>query len=141
MGKRTRDIRVCSAVPEPNAPPRKITHELWNSYMHQRKCVFCRRNEGPEFCKDQYNVLGVTVRSVTIVVKFRNCRLQVRFYNFNLRFSNPCIILKFIKKNPTRCNDVSKPYYSIFIWCSTCFGQHTAHRQEPKTALTASSFS
>jgi hypothetical protein len=32
-------------------------------------------------------------------------------------------------------------YYSIFIWRSTCFGRHTAHHQEPKTALTASGFS
>jgi len=31
-------------------------------------------------------------------------------------------------------------YYSIFIWNSTCFGRHTAHHQEPKTALTASGF-
>jgi len=29
-------------------------------------------------------------------------------------------------------------YYSIFIWSSTCFGRHTAHHQEPKTALAAS---
>jgi len=46
---------------------------------------------------------------------------------------------KFIKK--TRCNTVPKFYYSIFIWSSTCFGRHTAHHQEPKTALTASGFS
>jgi len=26
-------------------------------------------------------------------------------------------------------------YYSIFIWSSTYFGRHTAHHQEPKTAL------
>jgi hypothetical protein len=31
------------------------------------------------------------------------------------------------EKNPTRCNNVSKCYYSIFMWSSTCFGQHTAH--------------
>jgi len=31
-------------------------------------------------------------------------------------------------------------YYCIFIWSSTCFGQHTAHHQEPKTALAASGF-
>jgi hypothetical protein len=31
-----------------------------------------------------------------------------------------------------------KIYYSIFIWSSTCFGQHTAHHQEPKTELAAS---
>jgi len=32
-------------------------------------------------------------------------------------------------------------YYSIIIWSSTCFGRHTAHHQEPKTALAASGFS
>jgi hypothetical protein len=31
-------------------------------------------------------------------------------------------------------------YYSIFIWSSTCFGRHTVHHQEPKTALAASGF-
>ena len=43
-------------------------------------------------------------------------------------------------ENPTRCNNVSKFYYSIFIWSSACFGHHTAHHQEPKTALAASGF-
>jgi len=32
-------------------------------------------------------------------------------------------------------------YYSIFIRSSTCFERHTAHHQEPKTALAASGFS
>ena len=58
-----------------------------------------------------------------------------------LTFVDPCIIVKFIKKNPTRCNDVSKLYFFIFIWSSSCFGRHTAHHQEPKTALEASGFS
>jgi len=40
-------------------------------------------------------------------------------------------------ENPTRCNSVSKFYFK-FIWNSTCFGRHTAHHQEPKTALAAS---
>ena len=39
------------------------------------------------------------------------------------------------EKSPTRCNNVLKFYYSIFIWGSTCFGRHTAHHQEPKTSL------
>jgi hypothetical protein len=43
------------------------------------------------------------------------------------------------KENPTRCNSVSK-FYFIFIWGSTCFGRHTDHHQEPKTALEASGF-
>ena len=42
-------------------------------------------------------------------------------------------------ENPTKCHSVSK-FYFIFIWSSTCFGRHTAHHQEPKTAPAASSF-
>ena len=30
--------------------------------------------------------------------------------------------------------------YFIFLWSSTCFRRHTAHHQEPKTALKASGF-
>ena len=44
------------------------------------------------------------------------------------------------EKNPTRCNNASRFYYSIFIWNSTCFRRHTAYYQETKTALTASGF-
>jgi hypothetical protein len=51
-----------------------------------------------------------------------------------------CIIVRFRKKNPTSCKNVSTFYYSIFIWSSTCFGRHTAHHQEPKTALAVSGF-
>jgi len=74
-----------------------------------------------------------------------NSRLYMRYSFVNdwygLMFMDPCIIVQFIqKKNPTRCNSVSKFYYSIFTWSSTCFGRHTAHHQEPKTALLASGF-
>jgi hypothetical protein len=53
----------------------------------------------------------------------------------------PHKISEFIKKNPTRCNNVPKFYYSIFRWSSTCFRRHTAHHREPETALAASGFS
>jgi len=43
-------------------------------------------------------------------------------------------------KNPRRFNSVSK-FYFVSIWSSTCFGRHTAHHQEPKTALAAYGFS
>jgi hypothetical protein len=33
-----------------------------------------------------------------------------------------------------------KIYYSMFVWSSACFGRHTAHHQELKTALAASGF-
>jgi hypothetical protein len=52
-----------------------------------------------------------------------------------------CSTVKCIKKNPTRCNNVSKFYFSIFIWSPTCFGRHTAHHQEPKSILAASGIS
>ena len=42
-------------------------------------------------------------------------------------------------ENPTRCCSVST-FYFIFTWSSTCFGRHTAHHQEPETALAASGF-
>jgi len=38
-----------------------------------------------------------------------------KWLNINLTFMDPCIIVQFTKKNPTRCNNVSKCYYSIFI--------------------------
>jgi hypothetical protein len=46
---------------------------------------------------------------------------------------------KIHKEILTRFNIVTK-FYFIFIWRSTCFGRHTAHHQELKTALTASGF-
>jgi hypothetical protein len=58
-----------------------------------------------------------------------------------LMFVDLCIIVQFIKKNLVRCNSLSKFYYSIFMWISACFGRHTAHHQEPKSALAASGFS
>jgi len=62
-----------------------------------------------------------------------------------LIFLKTCICIhrktQFIEKNPTRCNSVSKFYYSLFMRSSTHFGRHAAHHQEPKTALAASAFS
>jgi len=88
-------------------------------------------------------ILACNVYSVVRLLKFKyknrpGNRLisQPRFM-----FVDPCIIVQFIKKNPTRCNNVSKFYCFIFIWSSTRFGRHTAHHQEPKTALAAPGFS
>ena len=75
--------------------------------------------------------------------------LQFREFHtsVNLMFVDPWINIEFTQKNPTRCNSVSKfiipymyIYIYIYIWSSTCFGRHTAHHQEPKTALAASGF-
>jgi len=43
-------------------------------------------------------------------------------------------------KKSNKMQQCIKIYYSIFMWSSTCFGRHTAHHQEPKTALAASGF-
>jgi hypothetical protein len=74
---------------------------------------------------------------------YRNVRQTERLYPYIsiCRNQSKNDQFHFIKKNRTRCNGVSKFYYSIFIWSSTCFGRHTAHHQEPKTALAASGFS
>jgi hypothetical protein len=58
----------------------------------------------------------------------------------NLMFVGSYIIARFIMKNSSRCNNISRFYYSTFIWSSTCFGRHTAYHQEPKIALAASGF-
>ena len=90
-----------------------------------------------------------TVESFRIILsnwtEHMDCAVTKRSSNDNrntatdLMFVDPCIIVQFTKKNPTRCNSVSK-FYFIFIRSSTCFGRHTAHHQEPKTALAASGF-
>jgi len=38
----------------------------------------------------------------------------IRNFIICLMFVDPCIIAQFIKKSPTRCNNVSKFYYSLF---------------------------
>jgi len=43
-------------------------------------------------------------------------------------------------KKSNKMQQCIRIYYSIFIWSSLCFGRHTAHHQEPKTALAASGF-
>jgi hypothetical protein len=43
-------------------------------------------------------------------------KYKVKFLCFvYLMFVDPCIIVQFINKNTTICNNVSKVYYSIFI--------------------------
>jgi hypothetical protein len=49
-----------------------------------------------------------------------------------------CVLIHTEKSN--KMQQCIKIYYSIFIWSSTCLGLHTAHHQEPKTALAASGF-
>ena len=44
------------------------------------------------------------------------------------------------REKPNKMQQCINIYYSIFIWNSTCFGRHTAHHQEPKTARAASGF-
>jgi len=81
--------------------------------------------------------LKIAMQASKLQWKSQNCNASLKL---NLKFVDPCIIVQFMKKNPTRYNNVSKFYYSIFIRSSTCFRRHTAHHQEPKTALAASGF-
>ena len=45
---------------------------------------------------------------------------------------------KRLKQHAARYSN--EDYYSMFIWSWTCFGRHTAHHQELKSALAASGF-
>jgi hypothetical protein len=61
----------------------------------------------------------------------------LRYHHLDVRGSVHHSIIHI--ESPTRCNSVSK-FYFIFIWSSACFGRHTGHHQEPKTALAAFGF-
>ena len=54
-------------------------------------------------------------------------------------FVDPCIIVQFIQKYPTRCNGVSK-FIIPYLYEAQHVSGNTAHHQEPKTALAASGF-
>jgi hypothetical protein len=48
--------------------------------------------------------------------------------------------LIFIQEKTNKMQQCIRIYYSLFIWSSTYFGQHTTHHREFKTALAASGF-
>jgi hypothetical protein len=105
-----------------------------------------------EFFHLQEEEFFVNIHFMLLLTKMSNFVLHIApmFQNVSLILVITCVCMYiylyyifyiFIKKNPTRCSNVSKFYYYIFIWSSTCFGRHTAHHQETKTALAASGFS
>ena len=69
---------------------------------------------------------------------FNRCTIYVNNYRILGALLHVSMIHKERSNKMQQCIDF---YYSIFIWSSTCFGRHTAHHQEPKTALAASGFS
>ena len=58
-------------------------------------------------------------------------------WNQGVFLCSPCTIHTEIANKMRQC---IKIYYSMFMWSSTCFGRHTAHHQELKTALATSGF-
>jgi len=65
---------------------------------------------------NNYMVHTPSERYMTLRCKINASRLYSKVpctWQFDLMFVDPCIIIKFIKKNPTRCNSVSNFYYSI----------------------------
>jgi hypothetical protein len=99
----------------------------------------------PSTFRSMYSVPNIAVFCSSINFRFHDMLLRhflklfwdgssCPYHNwYNLVFFMPralycyCTSLQFIKKNPTRSNNVS-----------TCFERHTAHHQKPKTALAAS---
>jgi hypothetical protein len=67
-----------------------------------------------------------------------SCYNLNRIYKLDVRGSVHHSTVHMEKSN--KMQQCIKMYYSIFIWSSTSFGRHTAHHQEPKTALAVSGF-
>jgi len=56
-------------------------------------------------------------------------------------FVDPCIIVQFLQWKTQQDATVYQSFIiPYFKWSPTCFGRHTAHHQEPKTAHAASGF-
>jgi hypothetical protein len=53
-------------------------------------------------------------RTLFPTVSLDEQKKATRNLGLNLMFVDPCITVKFIKKNPTRCHSVSTFYYSLF---------------------------
>jgi hypothetical protein len=56
-------------------------------------------------------------------------------------FVDPCITVQFLQRKSQQDATVYQNFIiPYFKGSSTCFGRHTAHHQEPKTAQAASGF-
>ena len=59
----------------------------------------------------------------------------------DLMFVDPCIIVRLLQWKPQQDATVYQNFIiPYFKWSSTCFGRHTVHHQEPRTAQAASGF-
>jgi hypothetical protein len=65
-------------------------------------------------------------------------RCVVKYFKLDVRGSVHHSTIHTEKSN--KLQQCVKMYYSVFIWSSTCFGRHTAHHQDHRTALAASGF-
>jgi hypothetical protein len=95
---------------------------LWMQYQHsfqELRKKFC-------VCVIEHSVLVVCQYNVMLVDKCATTNtffslldyivLDITKVSKQLMFVDPCIIVHFIKKNPTRCNNVSEFYYSTVHW-------------------------
>jgi len=73
-------------------------------------------------------------------VFLKQCYCNLFQSQFWLHISGKIILHWIHTEKSNKMQQCIKIYYSIFIWSSTCFGRHTAHHQEPKTALAVSGF-
>jgi hypothetical protein len=116
-------------------------HTFYYSTILLPKHIF--RN--PSFCpihRKESESVTTHARLIFPNLKCLICLMTLSLLNDSFNYHGVKCLMKgkFLQKNPTRCNSVSKLYYSIFKWSSTCFGRQTVHHQEPTTAQAASSF-
>jgi hypothetical protein len=126
---------------------------LWTCLGRREQALVPARNRTPDRTAHSLDTILTELSSLSLTLKclfnchiwslktkWLDCYSKWQQINHHLTFSGYIKHGYAIhKENPTRCNSVSK-FYFIFMWSSTCFGQHTAHHQESKTALAASGF-
>jgi hypothetical protein len=114
---------------------------------------------GLQFKQFSHNFCSLQTHQASICMLFTNVRVNVSLSMLASPFVNYLLCPQMGKQENSRLDvhgsvhhstihtekfnkmqQCIKIYYFIFIWSSTCFTQHTAHHQEPKTALAASGF-
>ena len=114
---------------------------------HSPTCLVSRKDQNNSqfwtVSSGPWRVTGCTIwwwrHSCTQYPSLQFCHTQISWYMHIHRHSKSKggLIHIEIANKTQQCIRI---YYSMFIWSSTCFGRHTAHHQEPKTALAASGF-
>jgi len=83
--------------------------------LRNKFCVYVSEHSVLVVCQYNVTLVDKCVTTNTFFILLDCIMLDITKVSKQLMFVDPCIIVQFITKNPTRCNNVSKFYYSILI--------------------------